>query len=288
MKPQDNGPDVSKRACSAAGIVLAALLMASEQNLAAPLPLWEAGAGVAVLNFPDYRGSDERRSLVLPIPYFIYRGEFLKADRESVRGEFYSSERFEVHLSANGSIPVQSRNNQARTGMPDLDPTLEIGPNLIVSLLRAEHTRLNLRFPLRAVIATNLAHTRDEGWIFAPQLNVDFYDLLPGPGWNLGFAAGPLYGSRRYHNYFYGVDAQFATPARPAYDAPGGYSGAQLLAAVSKRFPAFWFGAFARADTLSGAVFDASPLLRQKQAYAGGIAVAWIFGQSATLVESEQ
>jgi len=273
---------------AAAALALAASTALAAQAQGAELPLWEAGAGVAILNFPDYRGSDQRHTLVLPLPYLVYRGEFLKADRESVRGEFYKSERIELHVSANGSIPVESKDNVARSGMPDLDPTLEIGPNLIVSLLRAEHTRLNLRFPLRAVIATNLAHTRDEGWIFAPQLNVDFYDLLPGPGWNLGFAAGPLYGSRRYHNYFYGVDARFATPARPAYDAPGGYSGAQLLAAVSKRFPAFWFGAFARADTLSGAVFDASPLLRQKQAYAGGIAVAWIFGQSATLVESEQ
>ena len=49
-------------------------------------PLWEAGAGVTVLDFPDYRGSDERHTLVLPIPYLVYRGEFFKSDHESVRG----------------------------------------------------------------------------------------------------------------------------------------------------------------------------------------------------------
>jgi outer membrane scaffolding protein for murein synthesis (MipA/OmpV family) len=39
-------------------------------------PLWELGAGATVLAFPDYRGSD--RSATLPIPYLVYRGEFLK------------------------------------------------------------------------------------------------------------------------------------------------------------------------------------------------------------------
>jgi outer membrane scaffolding protein for murein synthesis (MipA/OmpV family) len=273
---------------AAAALALAASTALPAQAQGAELPLWEAGAGVAVLNFPDYRGSDQRHTLVLPLPYLVYRGEFLKADRESVRGEFYNSERIELHVSANGSIPVESKDNVARSGMPDLDPTLEIGPNLTLNVLRSDTVRLNLRFPLRAVIATDLAHARDEGWVFTPQLNVDLYDLLPGPGSNLGFAAGPLYTNRRYHNYFYGVAPQFATPVRPAYDAPGGYSGTQFLAALSKRFPSYWIGAFARADSLSGAAFEASPLVRQKQAFAAGIAVAWVFGRSRRLVESKE
>jgi MipA family protein len=273
---------------AAAALALAASTALAAQAQGTELPLWEAGAGVAVLNFPDYRGSDQRHSLVLPLPYLVYRGEFLKADRESVRGEFYKSERIDLHVSANGSIPVESKDNVARSGMPDLDPTLEIGPNLTLNLLRSDTARLNLRFPVRVVIATNLAHARDEGWVFTPQLNVDFYDIFPGPGWNLGFAAGPLYGNRRYHNYFYGVAPQFATPVRPAYDAPAGYSGTQFLAALSKRFPTYWVGAFARTDSLSGAAFEASPLVRQKQAFAAGIAVAWVFGRSRRLVESKE
>ena len=273
---------------AAAALALAASTALAAQAQGAELPLWEAGAGVAILNFPDYRGSDQRHTLVLPLPYLVYRGEFLKADRESVRGEFYKSERIELHVSANGSIPVESKDNVARSGMPDLDPTLEIGPNLTVNLLRSDTVHLNLRFPVRAVIATDLAHARDEGWVFTPQLNVDFYDLFPGPGWNLGFAAGPLYGNRRYHNYFYGVAPQFATPVRPAYDAPAGYSGTQFVTALSKRFPSYWIGAFARADALSGAAFEASPLVRQKQAFAAGIAVAWVFGRSRRLVESKE
>ena len=254
----------------------------------AELPLWEAGAGVAVLNFPDYRGSDERHTLVLPIPYLVYRGDFLKADRESIRGQFYKDDRLDLHVSVNGSIPVDSSDNAARQGMQNLDPTLEIGPNLTVSLLRSATMHLNLRFPLRAVIATDLSHVRDEGWVFQPQINVDFYDRFPGPGWNLGLAAGPVYGNRRYHNYFYGVAPQFATPERPAYEAGAGYSGMQLVAALSKRYPSYWVGGFVRADTLSGAVFENSPLVRQQGSFAAGFALAWVFGRSQTQVEAEE
>ena len=35
-------------------------------------PLWEVGAGAAFIDFPIYRGADERRSYLLPVPYFAY------------------------------------------------------------------------------------------------------------------------------------------------------------------------------------------------------------------------
>ena len=251
-------------------------------------PLWEAGAGITVLDFPDYRGSDERRTLVLPIPYLVYRGDFFKSDRESVRGEFFHGERTELDLSVSGSIPVNSRENSARQGMSNLDPTLEIGPNLSVSLMRSDAMSLKLRFPLRAVFATDLKHFTDQGWVFEPQINLDVYDRFPGPGWTLGLGAGPLYGNQRYHNYFYGVPPEDATLSRPAYEASAGYGGFQFITSLSKRFRSYWVGAFVRADTLSGATFENSPLVRQKQSYAAGIAVSWIFGQSQEMVEADE
>jgi MipA family protein len=278
----------SMRSMLLAAVATAIVAAMPRAAQAAELPLWEAGAGVAVLDFPDYRGSDERHTLVLPIPYLVYRGDFLKADRESIRGQFYKNDRLDLHLSVNGSIPVNSSDNSARRGMPDLDPTLEIGPNLTVMLLRSDTTHLNLRFPVRAVIATDLSYARDVGWVFQPQINVDFYDRFPGPGWNLGFAAGPVFGNKRYHNYYYGVAPQFATPERPAYDAGGGYGGIQWIAALSKRFPSYWVGGFVRLDTLSGATFEASPLVRQNESFAAGFAIAWILGKSQKMVEAEK
>ena len=251
-------------------------------------PLWEAGAGATVIHFPEYPGSDQRRTYVLPIPYVVYRGERFKVDRQKVRGLLFSHRLAELDMSLGGSVPVQSDDNDARQGMPDLDPTLEIGPSLNVFLYRTPSNRLTveLRLPLRAVEATDLRSIHHEGWLFHPHVNVDVRDIWPGPGWRLGMLAGPLFGSRQYHNYFYGVAPAFATAARPAYEASGGYSGMQAIAALSKRFENYWVGAFVKGDSLHGATFVDSPLVRRKYAFAAGFAVAYVFAKSSERVEA--
>ena len=80
-------------------------------------PLWEAGAGVSLIQFPDYRGSDERQLYALPIPYFVYRGDFLKVDRQKIRGLFFTRDWAELDFSLSGSVPVKSSKNDARRGM---------------------------------------------------------------------------------------------------------------------------------------------------------------------------
>jgi hypothetical protein len=62
----------------------------------------------------------------------------------------------------------------------------------------------------------------------------------------------------------------------------------QFLAAASKRFPSFWVGGFVRYDTLSGAVFADSPLVKQKNYLAGGIAIAWVLGESSRKVDATE
>jgi MipA family protein len=272
------------------GVALACSLAVGTADLHADeLPLWEAGFGISAINFPDYRGSNERSTFVLPVPYLVYRGEFLKADRGRLRGLFVDSERVKLDVSVNASIPVDSSNNRARQGMPDLDPTLELGPNLEFMLLRSADGRfqVDLRLPVRTVIATDFSHVQNVGWVFQPQINVDFRDTaLLGPRSNIGVAAGPLYGDKRHHNYFFGVPAQFATAQRPAYAAEGGYAGAQVIGAASKRFKSYWIGGFVRWDTVAGAVFDDSPLIRQNQSVAAGVAFTWIFGESRRRVQA--
>jgi outer membrane protein len=244
--------------------------------------LWEAGAGFTVLDFPDYRGSDERTSYVLPIPYAIYRGKLLKADRDRVRGLFIEADRVSMQLSIRGSVPVDSSSNSARQGMSDLDPTLEIGPSLELTLYRDADSdiRVDLRLPARTVIATDLRHSHNVGWVFQPQINVDFRNTPLGKDWKLGFAFGPLFGDKRYHNYYYGVAPEFATSQRPAYLAESGYAGAQLTGSVSRRFQRMWFGGFARLDSVSGAVFEPSPLIRQPNNFTAGFAITWVLRES--------
>jgi len=248
-------------------------------------PLWEAGAGLTVLQFPDYRGADEGRSYVLPIPYLVYRGEFLKADRQGVRGELFDSERVQLDLSAGASPPVDSSKNRAREGMPSLKSAVELGPSLEVTLWRANlhGAKVDLRLPVRAGVTVE-SSPKFLGWNFSPRLNLDV-PSVGGSGWNLGVLGGPLYAERRGNAYFYSVTPQFATAERPAYDARGGYGGVQFLASLSKRFEKHWVGGFVRWDSLRGAIFEDSPLVRRKRYVAAGVAVSWIFGVSSRQVE---
>jgi len=271
-------------------IALALLSLAPLDGHARDLPLWEVGAGVAVIDFPDYRGSDERQSYVLPVPYLVYRGEVLQISREKVRGLFFKSDRAELDVSLNGAVPVKSASNQARQGMPDLDPTLEIGPSLNLFLIHSDAKKINLelRLPLRTVIASDFSSAKQVGWVFQPQLSVDVRDLGGNEGLKLGLAAGPLFGDRGYHQHFYGVDPEFATAARPAYSAHGGYAGAQFIAAISKRFPNYWVGGFMKWDTLNNAAFADSPLVKTRQYFTTGFAISWIFGESKTMVAEDR
>lgn len=248
-------------------------------------PLWEVGAGVAALDLPAYRGSDQRSTFLMPIPYFTYHGRILKADRHGLRGQVFDSDRLELTVSAALSPPAPSDSVIARAGMPDLQASFEVGPELDVTLWRSENRArfLKLQLPLRA--AYTLERTpRDIGWVFNPKLNLDLTDVRGLPGWKFGFLAGPVFGDARQHDYFYGVAPQYATATRPAYAADAGYAGVQVLASTSKRFRKVWFGAFVRYDSLAGAVFADSPLVRRENDVAGGFAVSWIFGESSTRV----
>jgi MipA family protein len=267
------------------------LMLACASSFAAhagEFPQWEAGVGLSLIRFPDYRGSNEFRTYAFPIPYYVYRGERIKVDRESVRGQFFKTDRVELDFSVNGTVPIKSDKNATRKGMPDLDATLEFGPSLNTTLWRSDDRRetLVLRLPVRAVIASDFKKFDDAGWVSHPVLNLDIKNIGRS-GWNLGILGGPLYLSSRYNQRIYGVSPQFATATRPAYNAKGGYGGSNFLVGVSKRYDRLWVGAFAKYDSLAGASFNDSPLVKKQQYASLGVAVSWVFAVSEKRVEAD-
>ncbi|MGH9363054.1 MAG: hypothetical protein ACRD2T_14170, partial [Thermoanaerobaculia bacterium] len=46
-----------------------AVSLAAAPAAAEELPLWELGLGIGGFTLPDYRGSDQARGYVLPVPY---------------------------------------------------------------------------------------------------------------------------------------------------------------------------------------------------------------------------
>ena len=273
---------------SRAAVFLASLLVMPAGH-AEMRPLWEIGAGLAVLNLPNYRGSDIRQTTVLPMPYLVYRGEVLRADRDGLRGLLFDSERLEINISLNGSLPVNSEDDPARQGMEDLDPAAELGPSVNYRLWQsADRTmRLDARAPVRTAV-TVASRPEQIGWLFSPNLLLEIRDPAGHAGWNLGVQAGPYFNDRDYNAYFYGVRPAEAMAQRPAYDASGGYSGAQVMLTLSKRFPRWWVGGFLRVDTLAGSVIEDSPLVRRSDAVSAGLALSWVFKESRRLVEAAE
>jgi outer membrane scaffolding protein for murein synthesis (MipA/OmpV family) len=266
------------RAAALLGLAWAAAAAAKDE------PLLEFGLGVGAVAFEDYRGSGTTHAYPLPVPYLLYNGRFLKSDREGVRGTLFDQDWVELNVSGNATTPV--RNDSARSGMPNLESTLEIGPSLDFHLVRSEDSRIrfDLRLPLRAA-ATVGSPPQFIGWTFTPRLALDVADPFGFGGWNLGLLAGPLFAARRYDDYFYSVAPAYATALRPAYAAGGGYAGTQTITALSKRFRRYWVGAYVRADSLAGAAFAASPLVQRKEYWSAGFGFAWIIHTSKQTVD---
>ena len=242
-------------------------------------PLWELGLGVAALRLAHYRGAEQSRNWMLPLPYAIYRGRILRADREGARAVLLEAEGAQVDLSVAASAPTRSRDNVARQGMPDLAPTLEFGPSLNLRLAHGADWKLGLRAPLRAVI-TIQREPRQLGWTATPQLGLDW----KWAGWNAGLQLGALWGDRRLHGYLYDVAPIHATALRPAYRAEAGAAGWQGTLGLSRQFDRLWLGAFVRADSVRGAAFEASPLVRRTDNVSFGVALSWVLAASATRV----
>lgn len=279
------GRSVHPRAAFAAIVLLATTLTATAR--ADEKPLWEVGAGVGLLAFNDYRGSDTSHVYPLPVPYFVYRGEILKSDRNGIRSLLLNQDRIELNISVNATTPV--RNDSARHGMPDLRSTIEIGPALVAHLWRRDDRRvqLDLNLPVRSAFTVQ-AVPHFVGIFFAPNLSLDLAQWSGEYGWKLGLLAGPLFASRRYDDYFYTVAPQFAAPDRPAYAAPGGYAGTQTLIALTRRYPKYWIGAYARHDSLAGASFADSPLVKRDSFWSVGCGIVWMIYASPKLVESDE
>jgi len=195
-----------------------------------------------------------------------------------------------LDFSFYGQAPVKSSDNDARRGMPDLDPTFELGPSLDVTLLQNRQDRYKLSFilPARTVFSTDFSSLNHEGWVFSPRLVFEKADFISGTGLNLGISAGPLFADSGYNSYYYSVEPQFATASRPSYAAGSGYAGSSVTLGLNKGYKQLVLSAFVSAHFLQGAVFEDSPLVKSSYSVMSGIAVSWVFLKSARNVTAER
>lgn len=253
------------------------------------LPEWEIGVGFGALHIPDYRGADESQDILHPYIMPIYRGEFLRADEEGIRGRLFDSERVKFDISLDGGVPVSSDDNNARRGMSDLGASFQIGPMLSIKLWGQPRNNksLTLDLPVRGAFALD-GGVEHIGYTAHPQINYRQTLNLLDKRWHLGVRGGPVWGTEDYHDYYYQVTSAEAIPGRAAYDAQGGYGGGRAVTSLYRRDKDMFFSAYAVFDWLDGAEFENSPLVREQTGLTAGFVVAWFPFQSEKLVKVPQ
>ncbi len=226
-----------------------------------------------------YRGSDQIKNHYLPLPYFSYTGERLEAETSVVRGILYKNKIFAFKLSFMLGLAVESDENEARQGMPDIPYIFEAGPMLIFYLWDSAHKlhKLTLECPLRYVFASDFTSVEHVGLFSVPYLN---YTILPHNytfNWQLELSAAAMYGNKDYHDYFYAVEEKYATPERPEYYSKGGYSGMQFAILANKKIWNIRFIPFFRYDYLKKTAFADSPLVKTRHFFAFGVGTFYVF-----------
>ena len=96
--------------------------------------------------------------------------------------------------------------------MPDIGWMGEVGPSLRLYLRRdpERSRRITLDLPVRAAFSADLPEVavRYRGLVAAPELAFEQGDLLY-TGSRLRVSLGPIFGTGRLMDYYYGVEPQF-------------------------------------------------------------------------------
>ena len=262
------------------GLLIPLLPQAETETQETGLPLWELGIGAALYNQPNYPGSDVRSTAAFPFPYVIYRGDWFRIDRR-LQGILFETPTMEIDFSAGATSLVESDESDAREGMPDLDPTIEVGPGL--SLLLTDPSRSDNvwgRVAVRTAVSVDTGdwNFEQQGWIVDTRLR--YQRPLIGRALRLSGEIGMSFADDDYLGYFYDVPPEFSTPNREAFRTDSGYAGARLglgLSGVSGKWRWSLFGAYLN---FHGTAFADSPLLDSEHDFTIGASIGWMFWQS--------
>ena len=265
---------VTFAACCAA---LSTLAVAQGPAGSAP-PLWELGGVALGVSQSAYPGADQQVNRALALPYFVYRGDVLRADRDTTGIRAMKTETFELDVGFAGAFGAGTETIEARQGMRKLGTMVELGPRLKWDLgAGPAGGRLSAEFPARAVLdlSDKAAH---RGWSLEPKLT---YSNRTASGWRYSASVSAIVADTRLAQTFYEVRSSEATAARPAYRAEGGLVSWRFGTAFSRSLARDWnlFG-FARLETVAGAANESSPLVRRSSGASVGVGVAYTWMRS--------
>lgn len=263
--------------------VLANELEKSEKKEATK-PLWEIGVGLGAFYQPFYIGTKQTRNIIFPVIKPTYRGKVFKFDDEGARAQLFKNDRIKLDFSADLNLSVDSDDVDLREGLDDVENVLQLGPSFEYLLKGNSDRRLSLTLPIRGVFEVG-SDFETSGFNISPSLFYEHDFNMFNNRWKLDATLGAQFGSAAFHDIYYGVDSQFATANRDAYEAESGYSGTRLeliLDTENRKRSILWF---LRYDNINGATFDDSPLVETNNSLTLGFLYSYKFFKSNTLVK---
>jgi len=230
-------------------------------------PLYEIGLIGSYFYLPHYRGSNEYEHKVLPLPYFVYRGKFLKSKEGKLRVGL-NHHKWSYGLSFY-VVPPMNKDTYSRRGMNELGAVLEVGPSLTYQWKK--EANYECYHSIKSRVSTALPDLRARYAGIQVELSTGVKYQLSRKQ-KLQFNLTGLWSNNKKNDYFYSVNQDDVLNDRPAYDSNHGYGGVALDAIYTKEINSKQkIISFIRLDNTSGAVFEDSPLLKEKNNISFGV-----------------
>lgn len=243
-------------------------------------PLVEVAVAGGLGYVPDYPASNQGRMRYLVFPSMFLRGKVLRNDDEDgSRARIFNDPRYALELSASGSFPVDSGDNRARFGMPDLEWLGEAGPRLFVSLYSDSKNSWRASFAVRVAASTDTKKIHYRGMTLTPAIAYDRKQVW-GEYVYLSMRIAPQFATRELHSYFYSVSEADATADRPFYSARAGYMETWVSASLGYEKGRIGFYGGGAVDFHDGAANRTSPLFKERITYAGFAGFRYFFYKS--------
>ncbi len=242
-------------------------------------PLWEIGVGALAVTQPAFPGAASSTSRAFALPYFVYRGEVLRADQGNVGLRAVKTPRYELDIGFSAVLGSSANDVPVRAGMRDIGTLVEFGPRLKINLgdVSKGPTGYWIELPVRGVFDLN-DRLANRGASFEPQLSAEV--PLPG-GWRGGASVSAIFGTQKLNETFYTVTPAEALANRPAYTAQAGLLATRATFAASKRLtPDLRALGFVRLDSVAGAANSGSSLIEKTTGATLGLGLTYTFGRS--------
>ena len=222
--------------------------------------------GVALLAGTEYPGSDERRTLALPVLDYQWANGWFAGTTNGIGYNFSNSESMQYGLRLTADLGRKESRSSALRGMGDVDTKAEFGGFFNYPLTPEFSLTSSLRY---GAGQGGKGLVVDLGGAYSTQIAAQ---------WRLGVGAGVSVANAEYMQSFFGVtSAQAAASGYGAYaPAAGVRDGRVNFALTYMASPRISVTAGVTANTLLGDA-ENSPLVRQKTGVTGLLAATYAF-----------